>query len=154
VLAHWNGTAWGTKPLPKISSSPPGAGVLDVVASSDADIWVVGSTVSSTGAFVSLALHWVGGVWHQLDPAGNLPLGQVIADGAGGVWAAGSPSYGNSAVFHYSAGKWTSVPMPTVSGKFTSISALARVPGTTTVYGAGMPVFGGLPETEGLIVHD
>jgi hypothetical protein len=152
VLSRWNNGQWKLHALPPIASSLPGPVVLDVLARSDGDVWVVGGTETAQGGLPPLALHWHSGAWTPSTVPGPDFLGRVIPDGAGGLWAAFSQPFDGFELAHFAGGSWHLVKLPALTGKATSAIALALVPRSTIAYAVGSTVFGGLPETNALIL--
>jgi hypothetical protein len=152
VLSRWHNGQWRLRSLPPIASSPPGPVVLDVLARSDQDVWVVGGTETAQGALRPLALHMHSGSWTATAVTGPDHLGRVIPDGSGGLWAAFSGPFDGFELAHFVGGSWHLVKLPTLTGKGTSAFALARVPKSANAYAVGSTVFGGLPETNALIL--
>jgi hypothetical protein len=153
VLSRWHNGQWALHALPPIASSPPGPVVLDVLARSDRDVWVVGGTVTAHGALRPLALHWHSGAWTSSTVPGPDFLGRVIPDGTGGLWAAFNGPFDGFALAHFAGGSWHLVKLPALTGKATSAIALALVPKSAIAYAVGSTVFGGLPETNALILR-
>jgi hypothetical protein len=153
VLSRWHNGKWTVQPLPVIASSPPGPTVLDVLARSDKDVWVVGGRVTAHGGLRPVALHLHSGTWTRSAVSGVDFLGRVIPDGKGGLWAAFNGPFDGFALAHFMAGSWHNLKLPALTGKGTSAIALALVPRSADAYAAGSTVFGGLPETNALILR-
>ncbi len=153
VLSRWHDGHWTPHKVPAISSGPSGPSFTDVLARSDHDVWVVCGTQTAHGGLRPLALHWHAGSWTRTAVPGRDHLGRVIADGTGGLWAAFSGPFDGSALAHFTAGGWHLVKLPALTGKATSAIALALVPGSAFAYAVGSTVFGGLPETNALILR-
>jgi hypothetical protein len=150
ILAHFRNDKWSAKQVPVKTS---GFALLSsVVALSDRDIWVAGS-VDNGRAGYAIALQLLKGKWSAHDPAETAQLGSLAPDGSGGVWAAYDAPYDGQAVYHYAGGRWRRVVLPSVKGKSTSVAMLAQVPRSTTVFGVGLLLWGGLPDTEGAILQ-
>lgn len=152
VLSRWQTGRWTSQPLPAIASSLQGPVVLDVLARSDQDVWVVGGTETAQGALRPLALHMHSGSWTPSTVTGPDHLGRVIPDGTGGLWAAFNGPFDGYELAHFTGGSWHMVRLPALAGKGTSAFALARVPKSANAYAVGSTVFGGLPETNALIL--
>jgi hypothetical protein len=153
VLSRWHNGVWTVQALPPITSGPPGPLVLDVLARSDQNMWIVGGTVTGQGRSRPLALHRHSGSWTRFAVAGANDLGRVIPDGKGGLWAAFSGPFDASSLVHFTSGSWHLVKLPVVTGKATSAGALALVPKSAIAYAAGATVFGGMPATNALILR-
>jgi hypothetical protein len=78
-------------------------------------------------------------------------LDSVASDGNGGIWATPSPGYGGHS-FHLIGGTLIPAALPKVNGKALFAGELAQVPGTTTIWGAGLLAWGGLPNTNGVVL--
>jgi hypothetical protein len=152
VLARWHNGTWALQTIPAISSAPPGPLITDVLARSDQDVWVVGGIVTAHGGLRPLSLHWHSGVWIQAAVHGTDHLGRIIPDGKGGLWAAFVGPFDGSSVEHFTGGSWHTVKLPVVTGKATSAIALSLVPRSATAYAAGSTIFGGLPNTNALVL--
>jgi hypothetical protein len=152
VLSRWHNGQWVLHALPPIASSPPGPAVNDVLARSDQDVWVVGGTETAHGALRPLALHWHSGAWTTFTVPGPDHLGRVIPDGTGGLWATFAGPFDGYALAHFAGGSWHLVKLPALTGKATTATALALVPKSAIAYAVGSTVFGGLPQTNALIL--
>ena len=151
-MSRWHNEQWKLQALPAISSSPPGPVIFDVRARSDQDLWVVGGTFTAHGGLRPLALHLHSGSWTRSTVPGVDHIGRVIPDGKGGLWAAFRGPFDGFALAHFAGGSWHLVRLPTLTGKATSAIALARVPKSAIAYAVGSTIFGGLPETNALIL--
>jgi hypothetical protein len=152
VLARFHNGKWRLLPAPVSSTATSQSQLLGVLAHSDADVWVAGGTAIN-GTNHALALQRVNGTWIKHNPPGSESLGALVSDGTGGMWAtfANGP-YDAARVDHYSGGRWRAIALPTVTGKATSVTTLAHAPRSITVFGAGIVLWGGMPETEGTIL--
>jgi hypothetical protein len=138
VLARWSAGTWTTVPLPTIRSAPPGP-VLNSVAVADGAVWVAGYTNASSGAFRTLVLRRTDGTWRRVSPP-NFALdgiGDLVPDGAGGVWVSSTFTLDNETVAHFTRGRWHVSHLPT-GGETISVNALAHVPHSEIVYVAGL----------------
>jgi hypothetical protein len=138
ALTRWDGSRWSTVRLPSALTSS--AELDSVYAQSDSDIWV-GGKVSKTGNAV--AAHWNGVAWNTqvFRPVPNFSedaLIQMVPDGQDGIWALASCTLGSCwRLWHFSNGQWQGPYQPRISGTATSVTDLAQIPGTTSVWGAG-----------------
>jgi hypothetical protein len=132
AVLRWRGTAWAAVTPPVQADSR--TQFSSVLARKADDVWVTGKVDSGTfQPMRPLAFHWDGKAWKDLTPPPAAEwLYSVTDDGAGGVWAIGA----RNQVFHYKAGKWTSGPVPVVH-LYQGIEGLARIPGTTSLWGVG-----------------
>lgn len=128
AVLHYNGTAW------KQVTSPALAGLQfsHVLAPSAGSVWVTGSA----GGTQKL-IHYNGSTWQQVTVPSGVQLTAIAADGQGGLWFT-AQKISNAAWLaeHRSgAGAWTAPAFPSgTAGLF----ALARIPGTTSMWAAGM----------------
>jgi hypothetical protein len=165
-VAHYDGHTWTLVPTPSIPPANASAGDTPeynaIRAQSSKDVWVVGGRQISTNdvgliQIAAIVLHWNGTAWQRFDgptpSAGNsdAPLDSVASDGNGGIWATPSPGYGGRS-FHLIGGTWTPAALPKVNGKALFAGELVQVPGTTTIWGAGLLAWGGLPNTNGVVL--
>jgi len=149
VIDHWNGHSWRAKTLAAPCSSPGAlTWVTGVAAVSPHDVWV--SVLTGQGASgnpISFLDHWNGTSWTRVslpfrgDPALDTPL---ASDGHGGVWAGISIGTGPQLTVwfaHYAGGAWTKTAIPVTAGHDplgqTTISQLAWIPGTRSLWAAG-----------------
>ena len=77
-VLHWNGRRWSLALSPDPDGTGPGAGnfLSDVVCTSTANCWAVGSygSIRGSGVILNEALHWDGRTWSQAptpNPAGT-----------------------------------------------------------------------------------
>ncbi len=62
-VEHWDGTAWSLVPSPRFHV---GSGLEDISATSDSDIWAVGSLQEAGGRANALIEHWDGTSWSRV----------------------------------------------------------------------------------------
>ncbi|HEX2315681.1 MAG TPA: hypothetical protein VHJ17_18195 [Thermomonospora sp.] len=125
--ARWDGRAWRGARLPAVGK----AWLASVTVTGPRAAWAVG-----TAGGRSLLLRWNGGTWSRVgSTAVRAGFTGVVPDGAGGLWltSVGAP------VHRYRAGRFT---RPKVAGVKPSryplvFEAIARVPGTTSVWAVG-----------------
>ena len=90
MIEHWNGTAWS-----RVSSPNPageGSVLQSVTAISSSNAWAVGYTMTDSGTYQSLTLHWDGSTWSVVtspNPGGDTNLRGVAGGSASDVWAVG-----------------------------------------------------------------
>lgn len=141
---------WTITPSP--SRGTGGSTLLDVAALSPTDAWAVGSwtdRIDSEHLTPSPPLieHWDGTAWTEV-PSPDLGEGEggalntVVAISPSDVWAAGDQDHAagetTSLIEHWDGSAWNVVPGP-AQPEHTSMSIgdLARVPGTSTLWGVG-----------------
>jgi hypothetical protein len=134
TIFHFNGKAWA----PVKVSLPPNAEFAAVRAISPTNVWVAGVTNGSRTQ--PLVLHWNGQAWQRVAvPFSVTPApSALIPDGHGGIWLAassGSITQVFWAVHRSAAGAWTRTKIGTTSTR--ELNALALVPGSASVWGAG-----------------
>jgi hypothetical protein len=111
-VAHWDGRSW--RLATRQPQLPAGAQLYSILALSNRDIWVAGEAPNSLGTS-PLAERWNGRVWQVVSPparatSAELALGDLVPDGAGGMWATSTNLDGtNSSFWHYDSGGWTKV---------------------------------------------
>ena len=111
-VAHWSGRSW--RLAARQPELPAGAQLYSILALSNRDIWVAGEAPNALGTS-PLAEHWNGRVWRVVSPpsratSAELALGDLVPDGAGGMWATSTNLDGtNSSFWHYGSGGWTGV---------------------------------------------
>ena len=151
VLARLRNGKWSARPVPVTTSSD--VTLTGVVALSDRDVWVAGQEGNGS-AVRPIALQLANGKWTAHNPPkAASDMGGLAADGSGGLWATFGGPFDSQALLHYTGGRWHTVTLPSVKGKATSASVLAQVPGSTTVFAAGLLLWGHLPDTEGAILQ-
>jgi len=151
VLAHLRNGNWSATPVPVKTSRF--VLLTGVVALSDRDVWVAGQAGNGSAA-QPIALQLANGKWSDHNPPkAASDVDGLASDGSGGLWATFGGPYDGQAVLHYTRGHWHTVVLPSVKGKATSASCLAQLPGSTTVFAAGLVLWGHLPDTEGAILQ-
>jgi len=132
----WNGSAWGRwTSFPRVDSYYLPA----VALSSGRNAWV--GTWSTTGTeHRGLLVHWNGSAWSTIGAPSSLtaPTGTpMLTDGRNGVWL-GPWARWTGTHWRNTALNASSACLP---------QALARIPGTTTVWGGGVVLQGGTGHT-------
>jgi hypothetical protein len=150
ALARWDGRRWRRVPVPSVGPGPYQF-LFGVLALPGGDVWVTGGFVRGLDD-LPVALRYRHGTWKRFRGRGEM-LGQAVADGAGGIWAAYSSADDLTTLVHIRAGRWQQVALPTVPGKHTSITSLVRLPRSGTIFGFGDLFWGATPtRTDGLIL--
>jgi hypothetical protein len=80
LTEHWDGEAWSIVP-----ATPPAlaGSLLAVDATSSADVWAVGSSITELQTSAAMAVHWDGEAWEVVDvpsPPGGEFVGTVLTD--------------------------------------------------------------------------
>jgi hypothetical protein len=153
VVARWQGEQWTEVPTPEIPHEWAYPPVFTAVhAISPSDVWAVGSRVERIDGelhILPLALHWNGAGWEVIQVPGEAELTSVSSDGRGAVWVAGEV---HCALLRYADGQWTCPEPPRVKDKTLNINAIARAPETARLWSVGELVWGGLPNTDGVVL--
>jgi hypothetical protein len=134
--------------LPAVARRP-GVALFHILALPGNNIWVTG------GSAAAMALHYQDRRWHVYQrPAGDI-LGQAVPDGRGGIWAAYESTSDLTTMVRIQAGHWQQVRLPGARAKHPSVTALARLPRSGTVFAAGSLFWGSSPsaQTRGLILR-
>jgi hypothetical protein len=138
------GYTWTSTPLPSFPPTNDGSDALmTIVPVSATDVWAVGGglrTVKGHDHWYPLVAHWNGAGWQKVSVSGSFMLGKSGAsDGHGGLWVAtdwdstGIPPH----LLHLVNGKFTKVNLPPRNGLYVGVFALAKIPGSASVWGAG-----------------
>jgi hypothetical protein len=127
VIMHWNGHRWS-------SHAAPAGAVGPIAADSSSSAWVLTDDAVD---------HWNGTAWTAIALPSFVAVWEIATDGHGGVWLWGLHTDGDSSTSpnlfaHYSDGSWSVRNAPaSIDGSYVEVAALAQVPGSTTVFGAG-----------------
>lgn len=127
TVMRWDGKSW------KKHSQPLGTGYEGTVAGgvlafSTTNVWVSGMDAAGRG----LLLRWNGKTWKKYVAPVKDVLSDLVYDGDGGLWMRAGQKF-----LRLNSGKWTTTSVPGRTGLRTEVSALARVPKTTSVWGVG-----------------
>jgi hypothetical protein len=141
AVAHWNGSAWHALALPKVRVPSGTDAGYSLAAVASRDIWLT-RQVAASGHTVSTALlHWTGR-WHVIKvpfSTDSLQLGSLSQDGRGGVWMLvfrDLPSF-HQYLYHYGSGHWARQLVPARAGVPVSVTTLAWIPGTGSLWAIG-----------------
>lgn len=155
--ARWTGRGWRRLRLPSLRlPADKLATPQSVLALSNDDVFVdaaIGRTVNYFGSVA--VLHWSHGRWSVVNVPGRPSWfdPDMTSDGRGGFWLTGlGPSSSRDRrqyFYHYLDGRWSRQLPETGRWLMGSISALANVPGTTSVWAAGGVANPRLPSTNG-----
>jgi hypothetical protein len=138
-VVHYNGTAFGS--VPAADAVLRDTQLNDVLAVSDHNVWVSGTTpVNAADGHLVLA-HWNGRCWRRFVAPWPVQQAERFAtDGGGGIWIPVVTGGGGSAtwILHLTrAGVWTRTEIAAARGSGVGVGDLALVPGTTTLWGTG-----------------
>ena len=155
VLAWTAATGWqDAAEQPTLAA---GDELSSVTAGPGGDIWFGGSARNSAKGTTPLAAEWNGTTWSIAAlPAGassaDWELGQMAPDGSGGIWAVvNADNRGSERLWHLSGTTWSQVT-PNFGQHTWLLEALAWVPHTRSVWGAGASKRGS--GADGLIAID
>lgn len=116
LIEHWNGHSWQIVSSPNASGSTSSFLLGVATVPHDEDVWAVGASFNSAGAFQALIERWNGHMWQIVPstaPAGG-DLSGVAAVSHNDVWAVGDfeVSIGHLRVLieHWNGHTWQAVP--------------------------------------------
>ncbi|MEU5881482.1 hypothetical protein [Spirillospora sp. NPDC047279] len=135
AMLHWNGTRWSTIHYPFKAQTY----IAKIAPASPTSVWAYRA---STGYAAPELMHWDGTTWTSATiPASpyayHFPT--LADDGDQGAWVSVSTVDNDKSYLHYSGGNWTT---ESGEGRPTTpvwIRDLARVPGTRSLWSAGLP---------------
>ena len=151
-VLHWNGTAWHAVHLPaRLPGSPS-----SILAVSDHDVWIGGSQANAKHGTSEYAAQFTGRALHVSKlrvaaASSKFDMIQLVSDGHGGIWGLAASLTAASARFWHRTGSAWHGPMPVRFGPRTTVVSIARVPGTTSMWGAGSSRGAGLIAVEGRV---
>ena len=126
-IERFNGRTW----RPVTAAALSGLSFADIHAISATNVWVTAG--SRTAGFTSFLLHYGPHArWSKVSVPWPVTAASISPDGRGGLWVTGENKAGQVYVMHRSAGGgWSRFPIGGWADD------LARVPGTTSMLGAG-----------------
>jgi len=145
IAVRWNGRSWHTIVVPKI----PHRTVVEEVflrpaaaTTGPGNLWLAFPVTDRAGHPHVTVMHWHLGRWHRIALPSPLVSGidGLASDGHGGIWLLADVigNFNQSQYwYHYSAGHWTRQQVLSPHGYFGTLSAMAWVPGTTSVWAVG-----------------
>ena len=151
-VLHWNGTAWRAVHLAaRLPGSPS-----SILAISDHDVWIGGSHANAKHGTSEYAAQFTGRALHvsklRVTAArSKFDMIQLASDGHGGIWGLAANLTAESARFWHRTGSAWHGPMPVRFGPSTTIVSIAHVPGTASMWGAGVSRGAGLIAVEGRV---
>ncbi len=131
-LVHYNGSHWRRLTAAALKNTQFNG----IAAVSRTSVWAVGEAAG--GQLPGRALHWNGTSWKPVSIPWAVQLGQIVADGHGGLWmtaASGTPESGfvQWIVHRSKSGAWT---RSRIGKQPTVVLGLARVPVSERVLAA------------------
>jgi len=128
LIEQWNGTSWNVVSSPNVGTSNNVLNAVAVVSATD--IWAVGSSTNSSGAFQTLIEHWNGTSWKVVNSpnvgTSTNQLNGVAVVSATDIWAVGSEA-GQTLTEHWNGTSWKVVNSPDVGTLGTFLTAVAVV---------------------------
>jgi hypothetical protein len=149
-VAHWNGhtgSRTSVKNLLPAKTQLNNPALTAIYAQSAASVWATGSGYRESIGGPDVVLHFNGQSWHRVairsDIPGSPARGQLIPDGAGGLWAPVRFFPKSSTMLHYTGGHLRSVKLPAPPGMAMDVVAVAAVPdGQAIAVGGAWPANG------------
>lgn len=141
AVAAWNGSRWRKVTLPRISL-PAGESLQpqNIIAAGAKNVWADAFPTKGQGVAEGIVLlHWNGTAWSRVKvPYTSYAPDYLASDGAGGIWLASYNGSFQPVFYHDSKGAWSKVAVPAPAGNTTQLGGLAHIPGTRSVWGAGL----------------
>jgi hypothetical protein len=134
-VERWDGRGWHRI---RTGSALAGTRLDDVLATSPRSVWVVANFPASAADGHIVVARWNGRTWRRYEARGLAIPRRLAADGHGGIWLTAMTlgSQTESRLLHLSrSGRWTQTAI--ARGLGNSISDLALVPGTWSLWGSG-----------------
>lgn len=129
AIMHYNGTAWQSVKATALT----GRQFNRILAISATNVWA--SAENPANGTVGFLVHFNGSQWSKVTLPWTVATTDPASDGQGGIWLTAQDSSGHSWVAHRSAaGTWTRT---LIGSTPTFLPALALIPGTTSLWGAG-----------------
>jgi hypothetical protein len=158
-VARWTGTRWVRTSVARLLPAPIKGGlnhpgVTAVLAQSATSVWAVGNGNGQDGGGPLVVLHFDGRAWNRVAASSAFTgfgvVGQVGADGRGGLWIP-LPGAGGGAdhLVHYAHGHLTAAALPGGRGQV-EVDSVTWIPGTFQALAGGFthdPANPGVPVT-------
>lgn len=137
-IEHWDGQVWRQTPVPRWNR----ANIVHVngfAALAPGDVWADVTIFGTEPVPAVEMLHWNGTAWaHVAFPYAGGDITQVVSDGHGGIWVSDTGTRAHPPwLCHYSDGHWSRTVAPVLPGYQLSLSNLALIPGTRSIWAAG-----------------
>lgn len=151
LTEQWNGTSWNIVPSP----NPPGqsAGLNNVAAVSANNVWAVGDSSNSYADEYALIEQWNGSTWNIVSSPSPSPISNLLGIATiskKNIWAVGffenSKGIYHPLIEHWNGTQWKIIPAPKLGAVNNSLAAVARIPGTSTLWATGSYNAGTLTE--------
>jgi hypothetical protein len=139
LAAHWTGRRWRTMKVPTIKAPEATTSLSSgqVVAAGRDGIWWAYQVTAKEPSPAGL-LHYYGGHWHVVKlPSAISGIHAMTQDGHGGVWLVADAGPFDNFLYHYNHGRWTRQLVPSPSRYDNTLSGMAWIPRTTSVWGVG-----------------
>ncbi|NDU77290.1 hypothetical protein GWI34_32405 [Actinomadura sp. DSM 109109] len=145
AMLHWNGVRWRTVRYPSKEQTY----IARIAPVSARSVWAYRASTSYAAPEL---MHWDGESWTST-PVPASPYAYhfpaLTDDGGQGAWVSVSTVDDDKSYLHYSGGTWTAESGEGRPGTAVWIRDLARVPGTRSIWSAGLPSsLAGLPFIE------
>ena len=129
AIVHYTGTAWQSE----MATVLTGLQFNRILAISATNVWA--SAENPANGRAGFLVHFDGSHWSKVTPPWTVVTSDPAPDGQGGIWLTAQDSSGHSWVAHRSAsGSWTRT---LIGSTPTFLPAVAHIPGTTSLWGAG-----------------
>jgi hypothetical protein len=143
-LMHWNGRSWSKLAMPRPREVPAhfAAHLRNLLAIGPRDVWLQEDVSSGQDILrTHLYLHWNGRRWQTVSFRWPTSYVQSVApDGHSGLWLSDESDRRQQPWLfaHYSAGRWTRVPVPPPAGMdVQGLRSLIHIPGTRSMWATG-----------------
>ncbi len=144
LIEHWNGTKWKTVTSPNITGNDNFLNSVAVI--SGKDVWADGeSSNSSSNTTQTLIEQWNGTQWSIVaspNPSSTfLNLSGMAAVSSTNIWAVGfyqDSSFNTYALIEkWNGTQWNIVPISIPEATYSTLSGVARIPGTSDLWSVG-----------------
>lgn len=129
TIMHYNGTAWTRVTASALS----GLQFSDIMALAPTNVWA--SANRQTNGFQAYLVHLTSSGWARISLPWQVSPGRVASDGHGGLWETVRDAASRTWAVHMTA---TGQLSRTLIGASVSLFRLAQIPGTTSLWGAGL----------------
>jgi hypothetical protein len=157
-VLRWNGARWAAAPGPK--KLPAHANLTGIVAQAGNRVWIAGAAESGGKTTAQFVDRLSGSSWaakptdlQRSAASSSCQPASIVPDGHRGLWVLGGcMEAGRSQLWHFTAGTWSAPTSPMFGGSKAELLQLAAVPGTGSVWAAGVVQRG--ESTDGLVGLD